>query len=131
VIVSLHVATGALGGALARTRGRAVALGPFLHLAGDVMPHRDIPNRDFEAWSGVAALGLVALTRGPLDAATVGAAAASAPDLEHVVRFPRPRGRKLFPSHRVHGLHRGGGVPAWVQLLAAGVILGAVIAARR
>jgi hypothetical protein len=130
VIVALHVATGALGGALAGSRGRALALGPILHLAGDVMPHRDIPNRRFEQWSGVAALGLVAAVRGAFDPATVGAAAASAPDLEHVLRLPRPGGRKLFPSHRVHGLHQGGGVPAWLQLLAAGTILGAVIASR-
>ena len=41
---------------------------------------------------------------------------------------PRPGGRKLFPSHRVHGWHRAGGLPASVQLVAAGAILGALVA---
>jgi hypothetical protein len=130
VIVALHVATGALGGALAGSRWRAVALGPLLHFAGDVTPHYDIASRNFEQWSGVAALALVAVTRGPLDPATIGAAAASAPDLEHVLPVPRLGGRKLFPSHRIRGLHRAGGLSTAVQLLAAGAILGAVVGPR-
>ena len=62
---------------------------------------------------------------------TIGALASSAPDVEHVLRLPRPGGRKLFPSHRLHGWHRAGGVPAWAQLLAAGVIVGYLLGARR
>jgi hypothetical protein len=73
---------------------------------------------------------LVALRHGVLDRATIGAAAASAPDVEHVLRLPRPGGRKLFPSHRFHGWHRAGGLPAWVQLIAAGVLAGLVLAPR-
>ena len=131
MIVSLHVATGAAAGALAGTRPRALALGPLLHLAGDRMPHKDIPSRRFEIVSGVAMLCAVAAARGPLDPAVVGAVAASVPDVEHVLRLPRPGGRKLFPSHRVHGWHRSGGVSAPVQLLVAGILLGAVLASRR
>jgi hypothetical protein len=127
VIVSLHVATGAAAGALAGTRGRALAVGPLLHLAGDVMPHQDIASRRFEIASGVLAVVALAASRGPLDPAVVGALAASAPDVEHVVRLPRPRGRKLFPSHRVRAWHRSGGVPASVQLLVAGALIGALI----
>jgi hypothetical protein len=130
VIVTLHVATGAAGGALVRSRPAAAALGFFLHLLGDVTPHDDIPSPNFELWSGLVALGLVAARRGPLDPATIGAAAASSPDLEHAVRLPRPGGRKLFPSHRVTALHQAGGLPTWVQLLAAGVLLGAVASRR-
>jgi hypothetical protein len=130
VIVSLHVATGAAAGALAGTRARALALGPLLHLAGDRMPHRDIPSRRFEIVSGLAGLAAVAAVRGPLDPAVVGAVASSVPDIEHVVRLPRPGGRKLFPSHRVHGWHRSGGVSAPVQLLIAGILLGTVLASR-
>jgi hypothetical protein len=126
VIVSLHVATGAAGGALIRSRPAAVGLGFGLHLAGDVVPHQDIGSRWFELGSGVAALLLVAARRGVFDAATLGAVAASSPDLEHMIRMPRPGGRKLFPSHRVHGWHRAGGLPAWLQLLAAGALIGAV-----
>ena len=127
MIVSLHVATGAAGGALAGSRLGALAVGPFLHLAGDLVPHQDIDSRRFEIWSGLACLAAVAAARGPLDPAVVGGIAASAPDLEHVLPLPRPGGRKLFPSHRVHGWHRAGGVPAWAQLLAAGLIVGGLV----
>jgi hypothetical protein len=130
VIVSLHVASGAAVGAAARSRRGAVALGLLAHLAGDRIPHQDIPSRRFELRSGVALLVLVALRHGVLDRATIGAAAASAPDVEHVLRLPRPGGRKLFPSHRFNGWHRAGGLPAWAQLVAAGVLAGLVLAPR-
>jgi hypothetical protein len=67
--------------------------------------------------------------RGPLDGATVGAVTSSLPDVEHIVRLPRPGGRKLFPSHRVPGWHRPGGVSASAQLLIAGALFGSVLAA--
>jgi hypothetical protein len=127
VIVSLHLATGAAAGALLGSRRAALAAGPLLHLAGDLVPHWDIASRRFETWSGVACLTALAVSRGPLDPATLGAAAAEAPDLEHVLRLPRPGGRKLFPSHRFRGWHRAGGLPAWAQLLAAGVIVGLLL----
>lgn len=130
MIVSLHVATGALAGAALGSRAAALAVGPLLHLAGDRMPHQDIASRRFEAVSGIGCALLIALRRGPLSAPVLGALAASAPDLEHVVRLPRPGGRKLFPSHRVHGMHRSGGVSARTQLLVAGAIVGA-LAGRR
>jgi hypothetical protein len=91
------------------------------------MPHKDIADRRFEIGSGVAAVLLLAGVRGPLDPAVTGALAASCPDLEHVLRFPRPGGRKLFPSHRLRGWHRGGGLPAWVQLLVAGFLIGLLL----
>jgi len=127
MIVSLHVASGAAVGAAAGSRPGAVALGLLAHTVGDRIPHRDIPSRRFELRSGAALLLLVAVRRGVLDPATVGAAAAAAPDLEHVLRLPRPGGRKLFPSHRFRGWHRSGGLPAWLQLLAAGVLAGLVL----
>jgi hypothetical protein len=130
VIVSLHVATGAAAGALADSRLAALAVGPVLHLAGDVMPHQDIPSTRFELVSGVGAVLLLAARRGPLHPAVFGALAASIEDLEHVLRLPRPGGRKLFPSHRHEGWHNRGGVPAWVQLVAAGAIIGALLARR-
>lgn len=130
MIVSLHVATGAGAGALLGNRAAALAAGPLLHLLGDRMPHHDIPSRRFETWTGIGALSLVALRHGPLGAATLGAVAASVPDVEHLARFPRPGGRKVFPSHRVIGWHRSGGVPAWAQLVTAGILLGLVLARR-
>ena len=130
MIVSLHVATGAAGGALVRSRLGSLPLGMLLHIAGDRMPHGDIPDRRFEVGSGIAAVLLLAAVRGPLDPAVTGALAASAPDLEHLFRLPRPGGRKLFPSHRLHGWHRSGGLPAPIQLLVAGFLLGLLLRRR-
>ena len=131
MIVSMHVATGALGGALTGSRVGALVVGPVLHVLGDRMPHEDIASRRFEVTSGALGVLTLAVVRGPLDPATIGAVASAAPDLEHVVRLPRPGGRKLFPSHRFRGWHRAGGLPAAVQLLAAGVLLGLLCAPRR
>lgn len=102
-------------------------LGLALHLAGDRVPHWDIGDRRFEIGSGVAAVLLLAAVRGPFDPAVTGALAASSPDLEHVLHLPRPGGRKLFPSHRVHGWHRSGGVHTSTQLLVAGVLIGLLL----
>ncbi len=124
VIVSLHVATGAALGALTGSRSAALTLGPLLHLAGDRVPHEDFAERSFEIRSGLFALGLLALCRGPLDPATLGACSASAPDLEHVFPQLRLRGRKLF--HR-RGWHRSGRFRADVQLVLAGGILGLLL----
>lgn len=128
MIVLLHVATGALAGAAAGSPLGAFVLGPVIHLVGDAIPHDDIDSVPFEVRTGVAGVLAVALVRGPLHPATVGAAAAAAPDLEHVLRVPRPGGRKIFPSHRFAGWHREGGLPVWLQLVAAGTILGALLA---
>ena len=73
-------------------------------------------------------MALLAAAHGPLDPVVVGAVGASVPDVEHVLPFPRPGGRKLFPSHRIRGWHKAGGLPASVQLLVAGAILGALAA---
>ena len=124
MIVGLHVATGAAAGAASRSRLTAILLGPILHLAGDRLPHQDISSRRFEIGSGLFCLVLLACKRGPLDPATLGAAASSAPDLEHVVPFLRPGGSKLF-----HGRHAGTD-RADVQLLLAGAIVGALIGPR-
>ena len=126
----MHVATGAVGGAAAGSRLRAALVGLALHGICDRTPHWDIASRRFEIRSGVALLGLLAATRGPLDPAVVGAVASSAPDLEHVVRLPRPGGRKLYPTHRFRGWHRSGGVPAELQLLAAGFLVGLLLGRR-
>jgi hypothetical protein len=130
VIVSFHVATGGLAGALSGSRGQALVLGLVAHAVGDAVPHQDVASRRFETLSGVAGLALLAATRGPLDKTVVGAVAASVPDVEHVLPLPRPGGRKLFPSHRIRGWHKAGGLPASAQLLAAGVLLGVLAAPR-
>jgi hypothetical protein len=129
VISSLHVATGALAGALLGSRRGALYAGPLLHVAGDRMPHYDIDWRKFEVVTSIGGIVALAVARGPLDPATIGGFSSALPDAEHVLPFPRPGGKKLFPSHRLHGWHRPGGVPASVQVVAAGAILGALVAA--
>ena len=127
MIVSLHVATGAATGVLTRSRPLALLLGPVVHVAGDRVPHDDIHDLRFEVGSGLVALALLAARRGPFDPAVLGGAAAAAPDLEHVVPWLRPGGRKLF--------HREGNVDSGLstrfQLLAAGAILGLLLGRRR
>ncbi len=128
MIVSLHVATGAAGGALTGSRPAAVALGLAMHALGDRVPHHDIASYHFEVRSGFACLIAIAARYGPLSPVTLGALASSAPDIEHAIRLPQPGGRKLFPSHRIPGWHHEGGLPAWAQLLAAGAIVGYLLA---
>ena len=124
--MALHVATGAAAGAASGSR--RCSLGPVLHLAGDRLPHENIRSRRFEIGSSLAGL-LLAARRGPLDPATLGAVASSAPDLEHVVPFLRPGGEKAIHGRR--GWHRSGRFPAALQLQLSGAILGALVAPRR
>lgn len=128
MIVSLHVATGGAVGALVRSRPLALLLGPALHVAGDRVPHQDIPDRSFEIGSGLVALALLAARRGPFDPAVLGGAAAAMPDLEHLVPWLRPRGERLF--HRGGGRH-GVGISTETQLLVAGALVGVLLARRR
>lgn len=128
MIVSLHVATGGAAGALIRSRRLALLVGPFLHVAGDRLPHEDIPDRSFEVGSGLLALGLLAARRGPFDASVLGGAAASMPDFEHLVPWLHPGGEKLF--HRGRGRH-GTGMTVEAQLLLAGATVGLLLARRR
>jgi hypothetical protein len=125
VIVSLHAATGATVGAAVGSRRAAAVLGIPLHLAGDRVPHRDIRDRRFEIVSGGLVVGLLAARRGVLDSATVGALAACLPDIEHVVRLPRPGGSKLFHGRR--GWHRAGRLSTRSQLLLAGLLVGRLL----
>lgn len=130
MIVAVHVATGALAGALLGSRRAAIPVGLALHVAGDLIPHRDFRSRPFEFGSGVVGVLTLALVRGVADPATVGALASSAPDLEHIVPLPRPGGRKLFPSHRWEALHQSGGISAGAQLALALGVLGALLGRR-
>jgi hypothetical protein len=127
MIASLHVASGAVAGALASSRRQAAVAAPLLHLVLDLVPHDDIPSHRFELLTAGGALAALALAYGPLDRVTIGAALSAAPDLEHLRRFPRPRGRKLFPSHWFAARHQGPRVPVWFQLAAAAGLLRLVL----
>jgi hypothetical protein len=119
VIESLHVASGAAIGAATGSRLWAFVLGPIVHAIGDVIPHDDIPSDEFETISGLLAGLWVVRQRGLFSPAAVGAFAAALPDAEHLLRLERRGKRELFPTHRYASLHGRGGVPAWVQLVAA------------
>ena len=54
------------------------------------------------------------------------ALAACAPDVEHIIRLPRPGGSKLFHGRR--GWHRSGGLSTRTQLLLAGFLIGRLVA---
>jgi hypothetical protein len=127
----MHVATGAAGGLAAGSRLGAALLGPLLHFLGDRIPHEDVASRRFETACGVGGVLALGIVRGPFDPSTIGAVTSAAPDLEHVLPLPRPGGRKLFPSHRIPGWHRPGGLSADAQLFLAGLLFGAVLTARR
>jgi hypothetical protein len=129
VIVAMHVATGGAIGALSGSRMRALLLGPPAHLLADRVPHQDIASRRFEIASGAVCLALLALRRGPFERATLGAVAASAPDLEHIFPAMRVRGRKVF--HGRYGWHRSGSFPASAQLVLAGAIVGYLLGPRK
>jgi hypothetical protein len=127
VIVAMHVATGAAAGAVAGSRAEAALAGLVLHAAGDAIPHEDFDSLRFETTSGLSLLALLAVRRGFSDPAVIGAAFAAAPDLEHVIPYPGHENPKLFPSHRLDGWHRAGGISAPLQLLASLVIVGALV----
>jgi hypothetical protein len=127
VIVAMHVATGAAAGALAGSRAEAALAGLALHAAGDAIPHEDFDSLRFETMSGLGLLALLAVRRGLFDPAVIGGAFSAAPDLEHVIPHPGHSKPKLFPSHRIDGWHREGGISAPLQLLASLVIVGILV----
>ena len=123
----MHVATGALAGALTGDRAAAAGMGLALHAAGDAIPHEDFDSLQIETGLGLALLAVLALRRGFTDPTVVGAAFSAAPDIEHVIPHPGHELPKLFPSHRLEGWHRSGGISAPLQLAAAVVIVGALV----
>ena len=126
VLTTAHIASGAAVGTMLKSRPAAVIAGVGLHYLGDKLPHEDVTSRRFEVITGLGAMALLAYSRGPLSPSTICGAFASAPDLEHILPFPKIGGRKLFPTHRGH--HPTGGVPVWIQLVCAGAVLGSVAA---
>lgn len=127
----MHVASGAAAGAATGSRLRAAVLGLVLHAVGDAVPHEDFRSMRFELWSGISLLGLLAWRHGPLDPAVIGGALCAAPDLEHVLPHPGHGRPPVFPSHRIEGWHRSGGISAPAQLVASLVIVGLLVLRRR
>ena len=125
VIAAFHAASGAAAGAATGSRTAAALLGPLVHLAGDAVPHRDIANEKLDIAGGLATFAVILLRRGPLDPATIGAAAGMAPDVEHVIRLPRPGGLKLF--HEGRGWHRNGPLSIAAQVALTGFLVAQLV----
>jgi hypothetical protein len=123
----MHVASGAFAGAVTGDRAAAAVAGLALHAAGDAIPHEDFESLRLETGLGLALIAVLAVRRGFTDPAVVGAVFSAAPDLEHVLPRPGHDGPKLFPSHRLDGWHRSGGISAPLQLAASLVIVGALV----
>lgn len=131
MIVALHAATGAATGVLTSSRLAATVIGPVLHVASDRVPHRHPYHAGWEYLAGALAIGFLAERRGALDPATIGAASAVMPDLEHVLPGLRVRGKKVF--HRRPGRDRreATGLSARTQTLIAAMILVPLVLSQR
>ena len=123
----MHVATGPAAGAAIDRPGEAAVVGLILHALGDAVPHEDFESLRFETATGLGLLFLLALRRGVTDPAVIGGALSAAPDLEHVIPHPGHEGTKRFPSHRIEGWHREGGISAPLQLLLSVVIVALLV----
>ena len=108
-------------------RAAAAVAGLALHAAGDAIPHEDFESLQLETGLGLALIAALAIRRGFSDPAVIGAVFSAAPDLEHVLPRPGHDRPKLFPSHRMDGWHRSGGISAPLQLAASLVIVGALV----
>ena len=122
LIVAFHAASGAAAGSISKSRLVALASGPVLHMAADRVPHRHPRHNVWEYVTGTLALGLLVRQRGLYDAATIGAIAAVAPDLEHLV--PRRRRRRtLFHNRPGRDRLRPDGLSVAVQLALSAALL--------
>jgi hypothetical protein len=135
VIQLAHVATGALAG-----RGRNGALEAFIagvvtHAVMDVAPHGEVHDEQFELVSGAAGVLALAARFGWTSPITMGAIGAIVPDMEHLPQGLGIRQPALFPTHRygvTHGWeHKPFAIPAWLQAVLGGAIVGAIVAALR
>ena len=122
LIVAFHAASGAAAGSMSKSRLAALASGPVLHMAADRVPHRHPRHNVWEYATGAVILGLLVRKRGLCDAATIGAMAAVAPDLEHLVPRRRRR-RKLFHSRPGGDRLRGEGLSVAAQLALSAALL--------
>ncbi len=130
-----HVATGALAG-----RGRSGLRDAFLtglatHAAMDVIPHGEVHDDAFELCTGAAGVVLLAARHGWTSPITIGAVGSIVPDMEHVPQLFGLRTPPLFPTHRFGVLHgwetKPLAIPAWLQAVLGGAVIGALAATLR
>jgi hypothetical protein len=104
-MVVFHAASGAAAGRITGSRLVGAAAGPFLHVVADRVPHEHPRHEVWEYAGGALIMALLVRRHGLTDPATIGAAAAVMPDLEHLLPGSLRRNRKLFHP-RPSGLKR-------------------------
>ncbi len=125
MMAAVHALIGAALGRVAKNHGQAIAAGVLSHMAADALPHRDLEMPQ-EAALLAAALGVVALARGPRSREFVGALAGVAPDIENViVRIAGlDEDKMLLPTHRgAHGRETDSLLPQAALALACLAVL--------
>ncbi len=123
LMVVFHAASGAAVGSLTGSRLMGAAIGPFLHVIADQVPHEHPRHASWEYVGGMLIMGLLVRRRGLSDSATIGAAAAVLPDFEHLVPRSLRRNRKLFHP-RLRSDERGRrGVSVGTQLLCSTLLM--------
>jgi hypothetical protein len=110
MIAAVHALVGAAIGRFCKTRIQAAALASVSHIAGDMLPHRDLEIPQ-EAALLAGALTVIAAARGTGSREFAGALGAAAPDIENLIGRVRGQSedRLLLPSHsRYHGRETSG-----------------------
>lgn len=128
-----HIATGALLGKRCAGPVEAALTGVFLHGLMDVAPHGEVGDRRFEIGSTFAGLALLGARYGVRSPILWGAVGGVLPDVEHVLPQRIRPSRELFPTHSIKWLHssdKAFNIPAWVQVVAGGAVVGALVFAR-
>lgn len=131
LMVAFHAASGAAAGAATRSRFVGVVAGPFLHVLADRIPHQHPRHGAWEYASGLLIMGLLVRRRGVLDPATIGAASAVMPDLEHLIPRSISRNRKLLHPRRNRRARQNPGVTVGTQLLLTTVLMLPVLRRRK
>lgn len=131
-----HVATGALSGRHGAGILDALVAGLATHAAMDVIPHGEVHDDAFELVTGVAGVLAIAARHGWRSPVTIGAIGSVLPDLEHIPKhFFGRHTAPVFPTHRWGFLHgwetKPLAIPAWLQAVAGGAVIGALAARRR
>lgn len=135
MIQLVHVATGALAGRRCSGTLDALVGGLAMHAAMDVIPHGEVHDHGFELVTGAAGVLTLAARHGWRSPVTLAAFGSVVPDMEHAPAMLGLRTTALFPTHRYGILHgwetKPLAVPAWLQAVLGGAVIGAVAALRR
>lgn len=126
-----HIATGALVGREIDGPVTAFLAGVVMHGLMDVVPHGEIHDRAWEEVSTVAGIAVLAARYGLRSPIVWGAIGSVIPDGEHVLPASIKPKQPVFPTHRIpwlHSVYDELAIPAWLQVVAGGAVIGALVA---